>query len=91
MLSHSDFCFPEEMIGLDVTSGFGRKWKNLFQTLEARDGLDVNSDAHLWLLHFLFIPMINNDAGQWAAAWNSHVLSRRLIETDSNGEEGGWI
>lgn len=66
-----------ERLWVDVTNGFGRKWKDLFQTLEAQDGLDVNSDAHLWLLHFLFLPMVNNDAGQWAAAWNSHVLGRR--------------
>ncbi|KAG2363736.1 hypothetical protein BDR07DRAFT_1281509 [Suillus spraguei] len=63
-----------ERLWVDVTDGFGWKWKDLFQTLEAQDGLDVNSNAHLWLLHFLFLPMVNNDAGQWAAAWNSHVF-----------------
>ncbi|KAG0708409.1 hypothetical protein DFH29DRAFT_979392 [Suillus ampliporus] len=66
-----------ERLWVDVTSGFGQKWKDLFQTLEARDRLNVNSDAHLWLLHFLFLLMINDDAGQWAAAWNSHVLGQR--------------
>lgn len=66
-----------ERLWVDVTNGFGRKWKDFFQALEVADRLDVNSDAHLWLLHFLFLPMVNEDASQWAAAWNSHVLGRR--------------
>ncbi|KAG6369381.1 hypothetical protein JVT61DRAFT_14953 [Boletus reticuloceps] len=66
-----------ERLWVDVTSGFGQKWKELFQTLEASDGLDVNNQAHMWLLHELFLPMINDDAEQWAATWNAHIISRR--------------
>lgn len=39
------------------------------------DGLDVNSDAHVWLLHHLFLDDLNQDAMAWANAWNEHVLS----------------
>jgi hypothetical protein len=62
---------------VDVTSGFGRKWKWFFQNLELYDGLDVNSMAHIWLLQHLFLGPINDDALQWAESWNEHTLSIR--------------
>jgi hypothetical protein len=66
-----------ERLWVDVTNGIGQKWKEFFQTLEAYDNLNVNNDSHLWLLHFLFLPLINDDVGQWVASWNHHVLGRR--------------
>ncbi|KAI0653875.1 hypothetical protein C8Q70DRAFT_918343 [Cubamyces menziesii] len=66
-----------ERLWADVTTGFGQKWKAFFRQLEASYGLDINSDAHLWLLHHLFLDVINRDAGQWAATWNSHIIARR--------------
>ncbi|KAG1786235.1 hypothetical protein EV424DRAFT_1326444 [Suillus variegatus] len=66
-----------ERLWVDVTNGLGQKWKEFFQTLEAYDNLNVNNDSHLWLLHFLFLPLINDDVGQWVASWNRHVLGRR--------------
>lgn len=62
---------------MDVTNGFGAKWKEFFSLLEVQHGLDTNIDAHLWLLHHLFLSLINEDAETWAASWNQHVLSRR--------------
>jgi hypothetical protein len=66
-----------ERLWLDITRGFGAKWKLFFEILEAHDGLDVNADAHLWLLHHLFLGAINADIEQWIEAWNNHTLSRR--------------
>lgn len=37
----------------------------------------MDRDAHIWLLHHLFLPAINSDAEQWADAWNNHTLSFR--------------
>jgi len=37
----------------------------------------VHIDAHIWLIHYLFLPSINQDAEQWARVWNNHVLARR--------------
>lgn len=34
-------------------------------------------DAHIWLLHYLFLDAINADALAWAGSWNEHVLSIR--------------
>ncbi|KAG1862824.1 hypothetical protein DFJ58DRAFT_715228 [Suillus subalutaceus] len=50
-----------ECLWVDVTNGLGQKWKEFFQGLKAYDNLDVNNDSHLWLLHFLFLPLINDD------------------------------
>jgi hypothetical protein len=66
-----------ERLWVDVTSGFGRKWKDFFQILEANDNLDPNLDSHIWLLHHLFLDVINLDAETWTATWNLHTLSRR--------------
>jgi hypothetical protein len=62
---------------VDVTNGFGRKWKDFFQLLELRHGLTRTNDAHIWLLHHIFLPRINEDATIWAETWNNHVLSSR--------------
>ncbi|KAI0043087.1 hypothetical protein FA95DRAFT_1499122 [Auriscalpium vulgare] len=66
-----------ERLWYDVTNGFGRKWKRFFLDLEVNAGLNPSSPAHIWLLHFLFLQAINQDAQDWAEAWNSHRLQRR--------------
>jgi hypothetical protein len=57
------------------------KWKAFFQDLELLHGLNVNSSAHIWLLHYLFLEAINDDALDWAEAWNRHTIS---IQGDRN-------
>lgn len=66
-----------ERLWYDVTSGFGHKWKTFFLGLEQNDGLDPSRPAHIWLLQFLFLAAIHQDAQQWAAAWNSHKMQIR--------------
>ena len=66
-----------ERLWYDVTHGFGQKWKRFFLELEANHGLDTNLPAHIWLLHHLFLTRINEDADEWAHAWNSHTLQLR--------------
>jgi len=53
----------------------GSKWKSFFQDLEVSRGLDPENTAHIWLLHHLFLPLINQEAIQWANAWNMHKMS----------------
>lgn len=60
---------------VDVSAGYGGKWKAFFQELQAHHGLDPSNNAHRWLLHFLFLPSINQDAQAWRRAWNSHKLT----------------
>ncbi|KAJ7713341.1 hypothetical protein B0H16DRAFT_1328714 [Mycena metata] len=63
-----------ERLWCDVTRGFGRKWSNFFMSLEVSAGLRPDLDAHVWLLHHLFIAAINQDASNWAKAWNEHKI-----------------
>ncbi|KAJ7215910.1 hypothetical protein GGX14DRAFT_518349 [Mycena pura] len=63
-----------ERLWCDVTRGFGRKWYNFFLSLEFGAGLKPDLDAHIWLLHRLFLPALNEDALEWARAWNEHKL-----------------
>lgn len=65
-----------EHLWVDITVGFGGKWKIFFEVLEAHDGLNPDNDAHIWLLHHLFLDQINSDAETWMATWNQHVLAR---------------
>ena len=66
-----------ERLWFDVTSGFGGKWKTFFLELEQTCGLDADRTEHIWLLHHLFLAAINQDALQWAEAWNAHRLHAR--------------
>ena len=59
----------------DVTRGFGRKWKQFFEDLEANAGLQPDLPQHIWLLHHLFLPSVNQDAQEWAEAWNAHDIT----------------
>ncbi|KAG0707023.1 hypothetical protein DFH29DRAFT_980038 [Suillus ampliporus] len=53
----------------------GSKWKTFFQDLEVTGGLNPDNTAHIWLLHHLFLPLINQEATQWANAWNMHKMA----------------
>jgi hypothetical protein len=44
--------------------------------LESNHGFDVDNNAHIWLVHFLFLGYINTDADAWMRAWNMHTLSQ---------------
>lgn len=43
--------------------------------LERYECLDINNDSHIWLLHFLFLGVINYEVTEWAEIWNSHTMS----------------
>jgi hypothetical protein len=66
-----------ERLWVDMTAGIGSKWYNFFQLLEVHDGLNVENDTHIWLLHHLFLSRLNQDLDAWIGAWNNHTLARR--------------
>lgn len=72
-----------ERLWYDVTHGFGFKWKKFFFDLEVNHGLNPSIAAHIWLLHHLFLHCIDQDAQEWAEAWNSHNLQIRGERTRS--------
>ncbi|KAJ7652178.1 hypothetical protein DFH06DRAFT_995510, partial [Mycena polygramma] len=67
----------------DVTRGFGRKWSTFFLSLEYSSGLRPDLAAHIWLIHHLFLPAINQDAQEWARTWNEHKLRLGMERTRS--------
>jgi len=63
-----------ERLWVDYNDGVRRKWGTFFDDLEVNHGLDINSEAHLWLLQTLFLPSLNRDIDEWVAAWNNHPM-----------------
>ncbi|RPD56394.1 hypothetical protein L226DRAFT_443977, partial [Lentinus tigrinus ALCF2SS1-7] len=63
-----------ERLWYDVTNGFGQKWKNFFYELEMHCHLNPDNPWHIWLLHFLFIGAIQEDAQKWVSMWNNHTM-----------------
>ncbi|KAJ7842925.1 hypothetical protein B0H13DRAFT_1648655, partial [Mycena leptocephala] len=63
-----------ERLWCDVTRGFGRKWSQFLHSLELGCELRPDLDAHIWLLHHLFLPAINQDAQDWSRVWNEHKI-----------------
>ena len=69
-----------------MTRGFGGKWKLFFLELEHSYGLNADRAEHIWLVHYLFVPAINEDAQEWLATWNSHRLHVRGESPESPSE-----
>lgn len=69
---------------MDVAKGYARKWAEFFRDLEKDHGLNVESPAHLWLLHYLFLSEVNKDAIDWAITWNNHGM--RLPRGERSGQ-----
>jgi hypothetical protein len=72
-----------ERLWVDVMRGYIGKWAGLFTDLEQNHGLDIDSDNHIWLLHYLFLGGINDDALAWSAMWNRHPM--RLPSGQTSG------
>ncbi|KAJ6505107.1 hypothetical protein C8R45DRAFT_817761 [Mycena sanguinolenta] len=72
-----------ERLWYDVTHAFGFKWKKFFIDLEVNHHLNPSVPAHIWLLHHLFLRYIDEDAQEWAEAWNRHDLQIRGERTRS--------
>ncbi|KAF8337808.1 hypothetical protein F5887DRAFT_890337 [Amanita rubescens] len=63
-----------ERLWVEVGRTIVAKWKPFFKSLEEFHGLRVDSAAHLWLIHHLFLHNLNNNIEEWAEDWNSHVM-----------------
>lgn len=55
----------------------GAAWAERFTQLELRHGLDINNVGHIWLLHILFLPLINSELSFFADSWNQHRIQIR--------------
>lgn len=66
-----------ERLWVDVTAQVGSLWAEAFTDLELNHGLDINNVHHIWLLHFLFLPAINQQLSFFAESWNQHRIQIR--------------
>jgi hypothetical protein len=63
-----------ERLWVDVTAQVGAFWADIFADLELRYGLDINNIHHIWLLHHLFLRLINQQLTFFAESWNQHRI-----------------
>jgi hypothetical protein len=61
----------------DVTIQVDTFWAQMFTQLELQHGLDINNIHHIWLLHHLFLSIINQQLVFFADAWNQHHIQIR--------------
>jgi hypothetical protein len=66
-----------ERLWVDVTVQVGAFWAEIFIQLELHHGFDINSANHIWLLHHLFLPIINQQLAFFAESWNQHRIQIR--------------
>lgn len=66
-----------ERLWVDVTAQVGSQWQAAFIELELRHGLNINDPHHIWLLHYLFLPVINQQLSFFAESWNNHCIQIR--------------
>ena len=64
-----------ERLWVEVGSQFARLWKAFFIRLEQLHSLQRDNPQHLWLLHYLFLPTINDACKAFHREWNLHPIS----------------
>lgn len=64
-----------ERLWVEVGSQFARRWRVFFLRLERQHHLDRTDPRHLWLLHYLFLQLINDDCDAFRQNWNCHPIS----------------
>lgn len=63
-----------ERLWRDVFQGCLILFYDLFYHLESCNLLNPNDDVHLWCLHFVYMPIINNNLRDWSSAWARHPI-----------------
>ena len=64
-----------ERLWYDVFQSCTQLFYHLFYHLEDEMVLNVESEVHLFCLHFVFLPRINHALDLFCDAWNNHPLS----------------
>ncbi|KAJ7685421.1 hypothetical protein DFH06DRAFT_968421, partial [Mycena polygramma] len=72
-----------ERLWVEVGTQFARRWRAFFTRLGRLHQLDRKNPSHLWLLHHLFVPGINDDCEEFRRAWNLHPISGRTTNDQS--------
>ena len=63
-----------ERLWRDVFSGCTILFYQLFSYLEDVNLLNIDNDIHIFCLHYIFLPRINNTLHEFIRMWNHHPL-----------------
>ena len=63
-----------ERLWRDVFSSYTILYYQLFRYLEDVNLLDIDNDLHLFCLHYVFLPRLNQSLSQFIHMWNNHPL-----------------
>ncbi|KAF8509535.1 hypothetical protein JB92DRAFT_2729807 [Gautieria morchelliformis] len=72
-----------ERLWVEVGTQFARRWRAFFTRLEKRHCLDPLIPCHLWLLHRVFLTLINDDCQAFQDQWNHHPISGHKTKSRS--------
>ncbi|KAF8526688.1 hypothetical protein JB92DRAFT_2700233, partial [Gautieria morchelliformis] len=64
-----------ERLWVEVGTQFAHRWRAFFTCLEHLHRLDCSNPTHLWLLHYLFLDLLNMDCLAFRKEWNVHPLA----------------
>ena len=64
-----------ERLWVDVYNAVTELYIVLFRYLEKTHYLDTDNESHLWALHYVFLPRINQHLKEFSLGWNSHPIS----------------
>ena len=64
-----------ERLWRDVFQSCTQLFYHLFHFMEDEMILNIENEAHLFCLHYVFLPRINRALNLFAGAWNNHGLS----------------
>lgn len=64
-----------ERLWRDVYIGVTCTYHNLFSHLEEIGLLDPLNENHLFCIHYVYIPIINNHLELWRQAWSNHKMT----------------
>lgn len=58
----------------DLWRGLVNVYHELFTFLESEGIVDPDNDMHLWALHYIYLPRLNQDLADFCSQWNNHGL-----------------
>lgn len=70
-----------ERLWRDLFTGCTSFFYHLFYYMEEHHVLDIESRKHLFALHYVFLPRINNLIEMFVSGWNKHRLSSEKGKT----------
>ena len=63
-----------ERLWLEVKKNMVTYYRNIFYYLEQCQALDILAESHLFALHYVFLPRINQTLTELSQSWNNHPM-----------------